>query len=354
MNTFYINGIGCVSAQKTTDTDGFLTEISEQQSNIWPAVAPKYRDYIPPAASRRMGKGVKMGVVASAIALQDAQCDMPAAIVTGSGMGCVQKSEQFLEKIIDNDEEYLTPIAFIQSTHNTVGAQIALGLKCKAYNVTYVQSALSFESALLDALMLLAEEDAHNVLLGGVDELGKHTTKLHQLIGHVKAETIDAQKLLTSTSKGTAFSEGAQFFVLDRQKQASSYAEIVDLGIHNVLAADAVEEALLAFLHKNDYSIDQIDAVVLGNNGDADFDAIYHTLQKGILSNTQQLVYKHLSGEYNTVAAFAMWAAAKVLKTQTVPACMKANELNCSSYKTILLYNQYQGQNHSFVLLRAV
>ena len=56
----------------------------------------------------------------------------------------------------------LTPTSFIQSTHNTVGGQIALGLECKGYNFTYVHASISFESALLDAQLQLAMDEASN------------------------------------------------------------------------------------------------------------------------------------------------------------------------------------------------
>ena len=101
-------------------------------------------------------------------------------------MGCVRDSEKFVSAIIDNDEQYLTPTSFIQSTHNTVGGQIALGIGCKGYNFTYVHSSNSFESSLLDAKLMLQNDEANTILIGGVDELGAHTTELHKVVNHVK------------------------------------------------------------------------------------------------------------------------------------------------------------------------
>ena len=57
----------------------------------------------------------------------------------------------FLRKMIEFEEKMLSPTAFIQSTHNTVGAQIALLLKCHHYNNTIVHRAFSFENALTEA-----------------------------------------------------------------------------------------------------------------------------------------------------------------------------------------------------------
>ena len=61
---------------------------------------------------------------------------------------------------MDNREQMLNPTAFIQSTFNTVGAQLALLLKIHAYNVTYVHRGLSFESALIDGIISIAEANS--------------------------------------------------------------------------------------------------------------------------------------------------------------------------------------------------
>ena len=353
MKPCYINGVGCVSAQKTFDNSEFLDEISHYDTNVMPVVAPVYKEFIHPVAARRMAKGVKMGVVASKLALQEAGLEMPDAILTGTGMGCVRDSEKFLENIIKNEEQFLTPTSFIQSTHNTVGAAVALGLKCKAYNVSYVHAAVSFESALVDASLVFHEEDANHILVGGVEEMGDHTIKLFHLIKHLKAEPINNMDLLKASSQGTTTSEGAQFFVLSQQKQDSSYAQLKAVEMYNELDDSEVAQQLETFIQNNGLAITDIDAVILGNNGDAEFDPIYQSLQTGLFENTPQLAYKHLSGEYNTASAFGFWVGAKVLKTQQVPAVLKMNELSKPAYKNVLLYNQYRGKNHSFVLLGA-
>ncbi len=168
----------------------FLDELIDHEAQVINVVSPNYKDYIPPAAARRMAIGIKMGVVASKIALQESGLDNVDAIITGTGMGCLRDSEKFVSAIIDNDEQYLTPTSFIQSTHNTVGGQIALELQCKGYNFTYVHSSISFESTILDAKLMLENNEANNILVGGVDEIGDYTASLHKIIKHIKTEEI--------------------------------------------------------------------------------------------------------------------------------------------------------------------
>lgn len=351
MKKTYINGLGCISTQKTFDTV-FLEEAElNQNDTILPLKAPIYKDFIPPAAIRRMAKGVKNGIVASTLALREAQLETVDAIITGTGMGCIEDSEKFLKAILDNNEEFLTPTSFIQSTHNTVGGQIALGLQCKAYNLTYVNGSVSFESAVLDAKMKIEEEEAASVLVGGIDETGDFTMSLFKLIGFIKPENQGPYTVLNSTTKGVVFGEGATFFALENEKKEHTYAEILDLDIINKLDSNEVETKIISFLDSNNLTITDIDAVVLGYNGDVESDLYYKNLSEITFADTPQVYYKHLSGEYDSASAFGLWVGVKIFQTQTIPEIVKINGLEKSVYKTILLYNQRSGIDHSFTLI---
>ena len=352
MKKVYINSIASISPQKTFDNTVFLDEIIDYNDTVIFAQDPDYKQYIPPAAARRMAKGIKMGVVASKIAMDEAGIEIVDAIITGTGMGCMIDSEKFVSTIIDNNEQYLTPTSFIQSTHNTVAGQIALGMECKAYNFTYVHSAISFESALLDAKMQLENDEAKHILVGGVEELGEHTTNVHRVINHIKPEAVSISNVLNSKTEGAVFSEGANFFVVSNDKRESCYAELVAVETFNTLKKKKVSENIERFLKENNLKTTDIDLLVLGNNGDVDFDGFYSQLSEEIFNKTQQVFYKHLVGENNTVSAFGVWLASKILKTQAIPEIVKINKIKSSEIKTILCYNQYRGQNHSFVLLK--
>ncbi|PID70022.1 MAG: 3-oxoacyl-ACP synthase [Flavobacteriales bacterium] len=347
----FINGISSISAQKSVQDNGIFSDTISYSENILPTVNPVYKDYISPGAARRMAKGVKMGTVVSKIALQEAKISNPDAIITGTGMGCTQDSEKFVRAIIDNNEQFLTPTSFIQSTHNTVGAQIALGLQCNNYNFTYVNDAVSFESCLIDAQMMLSE-GAENVLVGGVDEHGQHTNELHKIIGHIKSETIKNLNLFDTKTTGTIFGEGANFFVLSRNKSADSYATLIDTDIYNRLERSGLEMAVQQFMRKNGLTPDDIDIVILGNNGDVEFDQNYQPLTNELFKNTQQVVYKHLCGEYNTASAYGFYLAVNILKRQEIPKVCRFNTIDSNKYQNVLLYNQYRGKNHSLVLLQ--
>ncbi|MEW5674705.1 beta-ketoacyl synthase N-terminal-like domain-containing protein [Flavobacterium enshiense] len=351
MKGCYINGMGIISAQNLLEADFLETAVVNQTDNVLYAQQPSYKELIPPAMIRRMAKGVKMGIYASTQALNEAAVQNPEAIITGTGMGCVEDSEKFLKAILDNNEEFLTPTSFIQSTHNTVGAQIALGLQCKSYNFTYVNGAVSFESALMDAKMQLENEEIHSALVGGIDETAQHTIDLYKLKNIIKKEEAKPYAILNSNSEGVVFSEGASFFTLEDTPKATSYAKVADVVIKNIMASDEVSGFISEFLKENQLTADAIDALVLGNNGDIAFDH-YYDAAAALFPQTPQVYYKHLSGEYNTASGFGLWIAANCLKKQEIPALIKMNDYTKTTLNAVLLYNQYQGKDHSLILLQ--
>ncbi|MBK0369534.1 beta-ketoacyl synthase N-terminal-like domain-containing protein [Flavobacterium agrisoli] len=351
MKKTFINGVSCISTQKTFDTVFLEKAVVNTNETVLSIVPPVYKDYISPAAIRRMAKGVKNGIVASALAMKDANIENVDAIITGTGLGCIEDSEKFLKNILDNNEEFLTPTSFIQSTHNTVGAQIALSLECKGYNFTYVNGAVSFEAALLDAKMQIEGEEANSILVGGVDENGAYTLSLFKLAGRIKKESDLPSNVLNANSTGVVYGEGASFFVLENERKESTYAEILDVEIKNKLEETEIESEIITFLRNNNLQISNLDAVVLGFDGNLESDIFYKNLAENTFDQTPQLYYKHLCGAYDTASAFGLWIASKILKTQEIPEIVKVNSVTKSAYNTILLYNQVNGKNHSFTLL---
>ncbi|WP_159022220.1 beta-ketoacyl synthase chain length factor [Formosa sp. L2A11] len=339
MKPCYINSAVSISAQDTLNDSSFLENTISFEGKLAKAIHPNYKKFISPIASRRMATAVKMGVAAAKKALELAELEIPDAIITGTGIGCIEDSEKFLNTILDNDEQFLTPTSFIQSTHNTVGAQIALTLNCKGYNVTYVQGAASFESAVIDAQLMFHENVANTILVGGTDELGKFL--INDII---LAEAAEEQPILTP------FGEGAHFFTLSSLKQNNSFCVLKGLKIFNKATTETIQTKVEAFLKENHLIPEDIDAIILGKNGDA-FDILYQSLQDSIFKDTPQLHYKHLCGEFFTASAFGFWAATIIIKQQYIPDALKLNSIDKSSYKNVLLYNQLKGQQHSFTLL---
>lgn len=128
------------------------------------------RKYVKPLEVRRMGKIMKSSLLSSLEALQRAGIEVPDSIITGTAYGCLENSERLMEQIKEEGEGMLKPTFFMQSTHNTIGSNIAIKTHCHGYNVTYTQESHSLEWAIRDAELLLRSGKVKNVLVGCHDE----------------------------------------------------------------------------------------------------------------------------------------------------------------------------------------
>lgn len=132
------------------------------------AVEPDTRGILKPMEARRLSRILRRAIYTSRMVAPDGAD----AVITATAMGCWENSERFLADIRDGGEQLLKPTLFMQSTHNTPGAVIAINTGCHGYNNTWSQGAMSFESALLDAAMTLDEEpESDTVIVGAHDEL---------------------------------------------------------------------------------------------------------------------------------------------------------------------------------------
>ncbi|HSI69685.1 MAG TPA: beta-ketoacyl synthase chain length factor [Gillisia sp.] len=349
-NKIYINGTGGISAQPENAV--FEGKIISYNQNIIPAKAPNYKQYIPGMQLRRMSGGIKMGLTAAKIALEEAGVEMPDAIITGTGEGCKQDTEKFLQAMLDREEEMLSPTSFIQSTHNTIGGQIALHLKCNGYNMTYSQNSASLESALIDGGLLLKEDSSiKNVLVGGVDEISEKITGFQKLDGQVKKETTSSSNLFDSETSGTIISEGAHFFSLSSEKRKTTYGVLQDVDVFQAQNSKEASEKISEFLQKNKIEIRELQCILLGRNGDNRYDNFHTDLQSEMFSEISQLAWKNLAGDYDTSSGFALQLGCQILKNRRTPETLKLNDITPASTGRILIYNQYLGENHSLVLL---
>tara|TARA_B110000967_G_C18844983_1_gene541474 strand:+ start:152 stop:1192 length:1041 start_codon:yes stop_codon:yes gene_type:complete len=338
----YINGIGAVSPQDH-EAPEFLSEINVVESFTVKCLEPDYKSMIAPSIARRMSRIVKMSIASSKMALEQANVERPNAIVTGTAMGCLQNTEKFLEAIIDNDEQFLAPTAFILSTHNTVGAQIALLLKCYAYNMTYVQSGLSFETALLDAYMLLDDKGVDDVLLGGHDEMTSGFHTLYDRIGYWKKQ--DNENIITTSTAGVYSGEGAAFFALSKDKRKESFAKISELKTVYRGNKQKIKEEVSAFVSK----YGEPSLVLYGISGDHKEDAVYLDLMQNELQNCDAGYFKHLCGEYGTASSFALFLASKILKNKMVPTSICVKPSLRKEVKNILIVNGYRQKSFSLI-----
>ena len=349
----YIRATGNISPQKTFGHQPLVDEVA-YTGNRLACIEPDYKNFIDPKQIRRMSRIIRMGVAAAMECLQEAEIKVPDAIVTGTAYGCLEDTNSFLSKMVEFNEELLTPTSFIQSTHNTIGAQIGLMLQCNHYNNAFVHRGFSFESALLDGMMLLKENDAVNVLVGAIDEITNTSHTILNRLGLYKQGPVSNLDIYKTIGKGTIAGEGATFFLLANEPAATDYAKLE--GQHTFYKPDGIneiEKQITSFLEKYSVCMADIDLIITGKNGDAGEDKIYDQLEQTVFNTKNTVDFKYLCGEYPTAAAFAMWLAAVTIKSGEVPAALNYAGSADKKINRILIYNHYQGIHHSLSLLSA-
>jgi len=348
----FIRAASCISPQKTFQTDGFLSDPVEYTGTRLQTIEPDYKDFIDPKQIRRMSHVIKMGVATAKDCLNKAGVDMPGAIITGTAFGCMEDTVTFLTRIIELNEEMLPPTAFVQSTHNTVAAQVALNLKCHNYNNTFVHKGISFESALVDAIMLLKEQEADNILVGGIEEMVDTSFKVLTRMGLYKRHPVSNLELFNNYSKGTIGGEGAAFFLLSDKASPDNLAVLT--GVKTLYKPKSIADGIAAFLRSHGLTIDDIDLIITGKNGDIKNDAVYEELGDSLFKNTALANYKHLCGEFPVSSSFALWLAANIAKSGVIPEIVIERHSENQSPKTILIYNHYQNKYHCLMLVSAI
>ena len=348
----YINGIGVISPQNTLPGQGFLQPAVEHNSDFLKSLEPVYRTYIDPIASRRMSRLIKMGIASAKICLQDAGIMMPDAIITGTGLGSVEDTEKILGDLTI-EEKFLNPTPFMQSTYNTISSQIAISLKCHEYNSTYVHRCFSFESSLTDALMQLEEGTAGNILAGGIDEMTLNHLRIIRKLGLWKPGPLRNLDLWTDSSPGAIAGEGSSYFIISGNRSETTYARLEAVAtLYKPGSPENTASFVKDFLSTNSLGPEDIDLVLMGNNGLAEHDEICNEVVSLSVPASVRVLYKHLCGEYHTVSGFALYIAANILKKQYIPSSLYSLPSTPKKMDNILIHNHYRNTDHSFILVR--
>ncbi len=349
----YIRSASCISPQETFNGQLFSSNAKEYNTTALKVIEPDYKNIFDAKQMRRMSRIVRIGLAAAINALKDAGKENADAIITGTAYGCMQDSENFLKKIVEQEEQLLSPTSFIQSTHNTVGSQIALTLKCYNYNNTFVHRGFSFEHALTDAMLMLNENQAKNILTGSADEMTDFTFSILKRFGVYKQSPVPNFSLYDSNTKGSICGEGAAFFLLSNEYANDAYAQLDAVNtLYNPANKDAICTNIQQFLSSQHIDINDIDLIITGKNGDIKNDALYNNLQQDILKDKTVINYKHLCGEYPTSSSFAVWLAANIIKQNRLPKCYENNS-EVKDFKRVLIYTNSQQKYHSLILLSA-
>jgi hypothetical protein len=344
----YIHKTYCISAQQNL-LQANIELINEPVDKKLLAIEPSY-EKIPPGILRRMGKSIRMGVGAALPLISET--NSIDGIIMGSANAGMDDCVKFLNQMVQYEEGQLTPGSFVQSTGNVIAGQLGLITKNKGYNITHIHLGLAFENTLLDAMMQLNTNPLNSYLVGGVDEISPFHYNIETLAGSYKKENISNKHLYETTSPGCVVGEGAAMFVVNAEA-ASSIAKVAAICTIHSTDIELVKQQLKKFLQNNLAAETTIDLFLSGENGDTRTLPYYTACETMLAEDTAVVRYKHMVGDYATVSAPGLWYACEFLHQQ-VPGHMFKKKTSKTSYHNILMYNNFKGLQHSFILVTAL
>ncbi len=342
----YIHQTYCISPQQTL-LQANIDLINEPIDKKLLAIEPSY-EQIPAGILRRMGKGIRMGVGAALPLI--AQTGFINGIIIGSANAGMDDCIKFLNQIVQYEEGQLTPGSFVQSTSNVIAGQLGLISKNKGYNITHVHLGLAFENALIDAMMQLNANPTNSYLLGGVDEISSYHYNIETLAGTYKKESISNKQLYEADSPGCIAGEGATMFIVNADA-ANAVAKVTAISTLHTINIELVTQQLKIFLQKNVPEGMKIDLLISGENGDNRTLPFYTACESVLVDDTPVVRYKHIIGDYATASATGLWYACQVLQSQILPQHMFKISSTKKESRNILMYNNFKGRQHSFILI---
>jgi len=337
-NDVYVLSAKQVSIQQPLSEDWMEQPIFHEEPYVR-SLDPDFKKYVSPIEARRMGKILKRALATSKEALADSGLETVDAIVTGTGYGCVENTEFFLDALCKEGEQLLKPTFFMQSTHNTISSLIAIQTKNHSFNATYAHKSISFDSALHDAWLQFSLGKINSALVGGHDEMTPvfyHILKRGDVMG----------------KDNEICGEAAVSVVLGRNAE-KSLCKLSGMRVLYHPTIETLSKAVAILLKNAEKRIEDVDFILTGISGHEESDQAYLAESETLFGKVPLLKYKHLFGESFTASGLGFYVAAQCLKAGKVPAHLFVNQEATSEKQPhcILLYNRSDGKNFTLTLL---
>ncbi len=188
-------------------------------------------DFVDRGALRRLDHYIRMALLGSYLALEDAgllnveKRRMGVIVATGYGSTCNMMD---IQQALTNDAPALSPTRFSNSVHNAAATHISILLAEMGPSLSVNDYDMSIPAAFLSACQWLWEGRVDSVLVGGVDEyclaLGYNWYRRYGF---------DLAGKKDFSPEHAAVGEGACFFVLTRQEGAAPYGFIEAVQMKN-------------------------------------------------------------------------------------------------------------------------
>lgn len=334
----YIKSAKQISAQQPL-SEAWMTAPLALQGPYMRSQDPAFREWLSPMETRRLGRLLKRALVTAISAVGDG---VPDAIITGTGLGCIENTELLLNQMCREGDDMLKPTNFMQSTHNTISSLIAINMHCHGYNSTYSHKAVSFDSALLDAFLQMRLGDIGTALVTGNDEMTPSYFTILQRAAYLGQP---GQVPATEASVAMMLSSEADGALCELKDVRLTYrTETTGNGEDEQFPADS----------------ETPDAILIGTNGCKENDRVYEHAVPSIIGDLQSptiplLHYKHLFGEGYCASALGVYAAAHIVSRGEAPAFMRCDgKSEPLPVSRLLIVNHSGGNCFSYITLQNI
>ena len=126
-----------------------------------------------PHLLRRTDRLSQMIVTAALLAAEGARWragdGLGAGVVVGTGLGCLQRTDQYLDGLVRDGVAHADALTFPDTVDNAPGAHVSLSLECRGPSLTVGQHEISGECAVILGALLLRRRLVTSVLVAAGD-----------------------------------------------------------------------------------------------------------------------------------------------------------------------------------------
>jgi len=246
-----VTGIGSVSAFGTCRGLIVASPPSPVTITRWPTRSPrraylvprfKAGDVVPGLKARRLDPLTVWAIAAAHLAIEDAGIDITAldparvAIVSGTGFGCLGRSEAFLASAHRYGYGSADPIVFPETLANAPASHVARVFGFRGPNVTLSCRGVSGETALIQARSLLNAEEADLAVVIAGDRLTRPLYEWYETASVLSSACFDEDSRtpvpFSGESDGLFPGEGMAAMILEpaalrNGSRAGAYARVI-------------------------------------------------------------------------------------------------------------------------------
>lgn len=215
----------------------------------------------------------------------------------GTGLGSLNEATAFVENMLANGEREPLPLAFTNSVHNALAAQVGIEWQLRGLSSTPTAHEISFEAALWHATGELRSGGADLALVGAADELNRYAVAAGVRWGRAQRWPVPG--------------EGAAVFAIARPDPGIPPLAFL-LGVRLGRVAGALDPAgearwIRETLARSGKSPGELDFLLTGANGCAPLEASYAAVaaELGVPCGT----YKQCCGEHPSASALGFLVA---------------------------------------------